>query len=276
MSLSHFSEDTPVSTEDGDVPISEIEVGDTVTAYDEETGEIGEYEVTHTIDHVDEIIIHLYIDGELIETTPEHPFYTVDDEWVNAAELEIGEEIFSLDGDYGTVEANVTIFDANQRMYNLTVDEANTFFVGDGDWLVHNVDCDEIAREAAQAEAARVKAADGDPSGNGKVAVIVDKNGELVVARAQSGSTKSRSSLDKGHADVLPSTSNHPDGIPPHACAEVNACDQLLRQTQLEMEYLPELNYTIATASIATGEIVDLCPNCEAWVPEYFNVVRPE
>ena len=23
-------------------------------------------------------------------------------------------------------------------MYNLTVDEAHTFFVGDGDWLVHN------------------------------------------------------------------------------------------------------------------------------------------
>jgi len=45
-------------------------------------------------------------------------------------------------GDYGTVEANVTIFDANQRMYNLTVEDAHTFFVGDGDWLVHNVDCD--------------------------------------------------------------------------------------------------------------------------------------
>jgi len=45
-------------------------------------------------------------------------------------------------GDYGTVEANVTIFDANQRMYNLTVEDAHTFFVGDGDWLVHNIQCD--------------------------------------------------------------------------------------------------------------------------------------
>jgi hypothetical protein len=26
-------------------------------------------------------------------------------------------------------------------MYNLTVDEAHTFFVGDGAWLVHNIDC---------------------------------------------------------------------------------------------------------------------------------------
>ncbi len=27
-------------------------------------------------------------------------------------------------------------------MYNLTVDEAHTFFVGDGQWLVHNAGCD--------------------------------------------------------------------------------------------------------------------------------------
>jgi hypothetical protein len=26
-----------------------------------------------------------------------------------------------------------------QKMYNLTVDEAHTFFVGDGQWLVHNI-----------------------------------------------------------------------------------------------------------------------------------------
>jgi len=62
----------------------------------------------------------------------------------DASELEIGEQILSLDGDYGTVEANVTIFDANQRMYNLTVEDAHTFFVGDDDWLIHNCNRDDI------------------------------------------------------------------------------------------------------------------------------------
>ena len=28
-----------------------------------------------------------------------------------------------------------------QPMYNLTVEEAHSFFVGDGDWLVHNANC---------------------------------------------------------------------------------------------------------------------------------------
>lgn len=40
--------------------------------------------------------MHLVIDGELIETTPEHPFYTIAGEWVEAENLTIG--------DYGTVE----------------------------------------------------------------------------------------------------------------------------------------------------------------------------
>ncbi len=42
-----------------------------------------------------------------------------------------------MDGDYGSVEA-ITVTDAPQRMYNLTVADAHTYFVGDGQWLVHN------------------------------------------------------------------------------------------------------------------------------------------
>lgn len=77
------------------------------------------------------------IDGEVIETTAEHPFYTDDERWVQAAYLDVGEQVLALNGDYGTVE-DVQAVDAPQPMYNLTVDEAHTFFVGDGQWLVHN------------------------------------------------------------------------------------------------------------------------------------------
>lgn len=37
--------------------------------------------------HVDPTVIHLTIDGELIETTPEHPFYTQHGGWVVAGAL---------------------------------------------------------------------------------------------------------------------------------------------------------------------------------------------
>ncbi len=78
------------------------------------------------------------IDGEIVETTPEHPFYTAEGEWVNAADLQVGDQIHSLEGEYGTVE-RVTVITQTETMYNLTVNEAHTFFVGDGAWLVHNI-----------------------------------------------------------------------------------------------------------------------------------------
>jgi hypothetical protein len=91
------------------------------------------------------MIIHLVIDGEIVQTTPEHPFYIADGEWINAADLQVGDQIRNLEGEHGTVE-RVTVITQTETMYNLTVDEAHTFFVGDGAWLVHN--CADILLEA--------------------------------------------------------------------------------------------------------------------------------
>jgi hypothetical protein len=134
-----FSADTDVSTPDGDRPISEIQVGDVVYGYNEETGEIGTFEVTNTISHEDPEIAYLVIDGKTIETTPGHPFYTSDGEWVEVKDLELGDLIMNLDLEYGTVES-IEIVPQVQVMYDLTVDEVHNFAVGDGAWVVHNAD----------------------------------------------------------------------------------------------------------------------------------------
>ena len=73
----------------------------------------------------------------MIETTPEHPFYTVDEGWVASGDLESGDQILSLTGDIGVVEF-ATFDTRDQVMYNLTVDSVHTFAVGDGAWVVHN------------------------------------------------------------------------------------------------------------------------------------------
>lgn len=49
----------------------------------------------------------------------------------------VGDVVVTIDGSGGVVEALEVII-APQTMYNLTVDEAHTYFVGDGEWLVHN------------------------------------------------------------------------------------------------------------------------------------------
>ena len=94
------------------------------------------FDVVAQWSHLDEQVTFVTIDGELIETTPWHDFYT-DEGWQDAGELVTGNLVLSLDGDYGVVDSVRTI-DVIQRMYDLTVADAHTFAVGTGQWVVHN------------------------------------------------------------------------------------------------------------------------------------------
>ncbi len=144
-----FSGDTDVATPDGEEEIEDIEVGDEVLAWDEETGRTGVYRVTDTMAHEDPVVVYLELDGEEITTTPEHPFYTRERGWVEAGELRLGEHVRRLDGGYGEVRS-VRSVQHQQRMYNLTVETAHTFYVGDGEWLVHNAGCCTASADLAR------------------------------------------------------------------------------------------------------------------------------
>ena len=87
----------------------------------------------------------LTIGGETIVTTPNHPFYTIAEVWIPAGQLQFGDLVRRADSSYGMVEA-ITFVYQPQPMYNLTVATAHTYFVGVGQWLVHNagIGCDII------------------------------------------------------------------------------------------------------------------------------------
>jgi hypothetical protein len=57
--------------------------------------------------------------------------------WVDAGKLQAGDTVPQKGGVYGTVK-NVQTIERTQEMYNLSVETAHTFFVGEGQWLVHN------------------------------------------------------------------------------------------------------------------------------------------
>ena len=59
---------------------------------------------------------------------------------MEASDLAVGDAIRQADGTTGMVQA-VVVVQRSQPMYNLTVAVAHTFFVGDQQWLVHNVKC---------------------------------------------------------------------------------------------------------------------------------------
>lgn len=77
------------------------------------------------------------INGEAIAPPPKHPLLRTDGQWIPAGELEIGNAIRRADGEFGTVEA-IEFAATPQVMYNMTVADAHTYTVGDGEWVVHN------------------------------------------------------------------------------------------------------------------------------------------
>ncbi len=145
-----FSADTPVATPYGLIAIATLvkEKIQEVFGYNEETGEVDVFTVTHYHVHDDPVTYDIIVDDdvtdnipdELIETTPEHPFYVLG-EWVDAEDLEVGMPLSTYEGidliHSGTV-TSIKRIEETQTMYNLTVDTAHTFFVGEGEWLVHN------------------------------------------------------------------------------------------------------------------------------------------
>ncbi|MCI0558149.1 MAG: hypothetical protein MN733_06610, partial [Nitrososphaera sp.] len=79
---------------------------------------LGYYEVVATIHHTDQVLTELIIDGEWIETTPEHPFYVEGKGWTDAEDLEMGDEVRQADGTTGTVWLQWNV-QKTQEMYNL-------------------------------------------------------------------------------------------------------------------------------------------------------------
>ena len=136
-----FSAATTVVMADGTrKAISEIEVGDYVLAEDPETGERGPRRTTHVWEHED-TVVDLEIDGDLVTTTEDHPFWNAtDSEWQEASGLETGDLVRTSDGELVEV-GDLRLRTARRtRAFNLTVDGVHTYFVGvgDDDVLVHN------------------------------------------------------------------------------------------------------------------------------------------
>ena len=134
-----FVAGTPVSTEEGQRAIEEVEAGDKVWAYDEETGEKGLKEVEEVFVSETDKLIHVETDREEIITTELHPFYVEGIGFVQAGCLKEGYELVCLDGGKEVItDVRVEWLEEAITVYNFEVADYHTYFVGDGDVLVHN------------------------------------------------------------------------------------------------------------------------------------------
>jgi hypothetical protein len=131
-----FIAGTEILTTEGIKNIEDIKVGDWVISDDPNTiGEIEAKQVLNTFVRETTALVDIYIDGEVISTTGEHPFWTPDLGWVEAKDLHVGSLLQTEDGriiDVDCVEKREGEFE----VYN--------YFVSDLGILVHNANCDDI------------------------------------------------------------------------------------------------------------------------------------
>jgi hypothetical protein len=113
------------------IPSSELEIGDEVLVYHQDTGKTSEYLILAVHVHDDPIIIHLTIDGEQSRQRRNIPSTQPMANGSTQLISKLGDQIGNLDGGFSTVES-VTVIHQTQTMYNFTAEEAYTFFVGDG------------------------------------------------------------------------------------------------------------------------------------------------
>jgi hypothetical protein len=198
-----FVAGTLVRTSEGFAPIESLRVGDVVLARHEKTGELGRFPVIDTIVRDDEPLLSITVQSDhrarastrdVLLVTPEHPFHTTRG-WVAAKALTPDDRIVRADETLASIVA-LEALDRRARVYNLTVDEAHTYFVGEGELWVHNACRNEVfgvprtrsARDAADAvvdEMARPVNAAGQPlvgrKSNSVVQVIEHRDGSVSV-----------------------------------------------------------------------------------------------
>lgn len=135
-----FTGDTLVETEDGFVPIEEIETGDYVWSEDTATGKRELKRVRNVYVSEKTKLVHVETDsGIKIDTTEYHPFYVEERGWVFAAELKAGDVLHTGDGRTETVKTVCTgELDEPVKVYNLEVEDYHTYYVSEAKVLVHN------------------------------------------------------------------------------------------------------------------------------------------
>ncbi|MGN1444176.1 MAG: polymorphic toxin-type HINT domain-containing protein [Acutalibacteraceae bacterium] len=120
--------------------IEDVKSGDYVYSTNPETGEMTLKRVVQTFVNETNELVHVYVNGEEIVTTPEHPFYVSNCGWVGAIDLKAGDKLVLVNGEYVVVEQiQHEILEQSVKVYNFEVEDFHTYYVSGTGVLVHNV-----------------------------------------------------------------------------------------------------------------------------------------
>ncbi|MEE0061345.1 MAG: polymorphic toxin-type HINT domain-containing protein [Acutalibacteraceae bacterium] len=137
-----FVAGTMILTAGGLLAIENIKVGNRVISTNPETLEVAEKTVVETYVRETTELVQLTINGEVIKTTPDHPFYVKDVGFVGAGDLYIGDKLLDSKGNILLVEdIKLETTETPVPVYNFQVEDFHTYHVGENGIWVHNADC---------------------------------------------------------------------------------------------------------------------------------------
>ena len=126
-------------------PIEEIEVGDKVLAYDEETGKQAYKPVVRLFRNETKEWYHVFADGEEIVCTGGHPFYVVGVGFVEARNLKTSDKLLLSNGKEAIIEkVEAEQLAEAETTYNFEVQDFHTYYVTEKAMLVHNKCVEEM------------------------------------------------------------------------------------------------------------------------------------
>lgn len=132
-----FLPGTKVDTPDGEKNIETIEVGDTVTSFDNDR--VGNNDVSNIYKSQRDFYFDLRAGDYQVKVTAEHPFYVGNGKFVEVQYLKPGDEVYVLKEDKTLekkwITSNVKVNEKTD-VYNMTVDKTHTYFANS--FAVHN------------------------------------------------------------------------------------------------------------------------------------------
>ncbi|MDO5147939.1 MAG: polymorphic toxin-type HINT domain-containing protein [Oscillospiraceae bacterium] len=137
-----FIAGTLVATSSGYTQIEFIKAGDTVKSFDPITMKVSNQVVEETFIRQINELINIYVNDEIITTTPDHPFYVAKKGFVNAIELKAGDLLITVNGEYAVITMiQHEILESPVDVFNFRVANNHTYYVSNLGIGVHNNDC---------------------------------------------------------------------------------------------------------------------------------------
>lgn len=132
-----FASGTLVATPEGTQRIEALKPGDRVLAYNVADGVVVETHVVKCHSRVVNEVYELHVGDEVIYVTGEHPFYVIGKGWTKVVDLNKG-DLFLTSSKRQIELGEITRVTRDVRVYNLSVDGEENYFVGTSQVLSHN------------------------------------------------------------------------------------------------------------------------------------------